>query len=150
MSKISAAIKDKNFIGSYDTVVEVTYELDVKLDTKKYFFKTTIDSLKPGDYVIVDAKTGLNIVEVVRVYRRSLYSESINAFNRAKAWVVDKINMEEHNKRIEATQRKKFIVTQLKERREQMEEIAIYKMLAKQDKEAAALLDELQQLEGSK
>lgn len=141
---------NKNYIGKYDKVVLVSYTIDEDIpesDTKLYAFKCGLtDKLLPGDLVVVDARSGLQITRVVKVVDRSLDTQAIKQFNKAKAWVVCKVDMHDHKLRIQATERKQFIMQQLKERKEQMEEVAIYKMLAQTDSEAAKLIEELEKL----
>ena len=138
---------NKNYIGTGYQVVRVSYELSENTPTlTTYTFKTSI-KLVVGDLVVVDGVKGLAIVRVVQdSIERSLDTETIKEFNKAKAWVVNKVDTADHTARKEATERKKFIMSQLAERREAMEEVAIYKLLADSDPEAAKLLTELENL----
>jgi len=139
--------KDVNYIGTGYSVVEVSYELDYELSLSTYYFKTSIKALAVGDLVVVESKQGLGLVRVVATpIERSLDTEIIGKFNQAKAWVVNKVDTAMHDQRREATERKKFIMEQLAERREAMEEVAIYKILAASDPDAAKLLEELEGL----
>ena len=139
---------DKNYIGEYNRVALVSYDLTEErpvLSTYSFKLGDEVDC-KEGDLVIVDGKNGMAIVRVVEVMARSVLPKVIKQFNLAKAWVVCKVEEEKHKQRAEATERKKFILRELEERKEQIEEIAIYDMLAKADPQAAKLLEELKKL----
>jgi len=142
------ASKNKNYIGQYETIARVIYDLSDESgpEISVYNYKMSLKNVEEGDFVIVDGRNGMDIVKVIEVVQRSLETKAIKEFNKAKAWVVCKVDMLQHNQRKEATERKEFIMKQLAERKEQMEEVAIYKMLAETDKEAAKLLEELEGL----
>jgi len=137
--------KNVNYIGTDYSVVEVSYEIEYDgLVLTSYYFKTSIKNLEVGDLVVVESSEGLGLARVIATpIARSLDTVVIKQFNLAKAWVVNKVDMTIHNQRREATERKKFIMEQLAERKEAMEEVAIYKMLAQSDPDAAKLLEEL-------
>ena len=139
---------NKNYIGEYNRVALVSYDLvEDGPNLSTYSFKLGDEvECKEGDLVIVDGKNGLKIARVIEVMTRSVNPKIIKQFNLAKAWVVCKIEEEKHKQRAEATERKKFILRELEERKEQIEEIAIYDMLAKADPQAAKLLEELKKL----
>lgn len=138
--------RNVDYIGTGYRVVEVTYDLYSDIDLDTYMFKTDKD-VKIGDLVVVESASGFGICRAVSdAIERSLATNVVRAFNKAKAWVVDVVDVKEHNMRKEATERKAFIMEQLKERKEAIEEQAIYTMLAQQDQEAAKLLEELKTL----
>lgn len=140
--------RNVNYIGTGYMVVEVSYEIKDSEGPamQTYFFKTDI-KLKAGDLVVVDSTNGMDLCRVQsNSLERSLDANIITAFNKAKAWVVDKVDITSHEKRRLATERKKFIMSQLAERREAMEETAIYNLLAEKDPEAKKLLEELEKL----
>jgi len=140
--------KNVNYIGTDYEVVEVSYDLDATEDMSinTYTFKTSI-KLKAGDTIVVEDRNGLQLAICVGdSVAKDLTTKTIKLFNQAKAWVVDIVTLGAQNKRREATERKTFIMAQLAERREAMEEVAIYKMLAESDPTAAKLLTELEQL----
>jgi len=131
-----------NYIGTNYEVVEVTYDMEEPY-LNSYFFKTSI-KLSEGSLVVVEDSKGLSLCRVVSdSIPASIETETIRMFNKAKAWVVDIVNTQTHDKRREATERKKFILSQLAERKEAMEETAIYEMLAQTDEVAAKLIGEL-------
>jgi len=140
--------RNVNYIGTDYEVVEVSYELNAidGMSINTYTFKTSI-KLKAGDTIVVEDTNGLSLcICISDSVPRDLTTETIKLFNKAKAWVVDIVSLGAQTKRREATERKKFIMDQLAERREAMEEVAIYKMLAESDPTAAKLLTELEQL----
>ena len=141
-------MRNVNYIGTGYEVVEVTYEITNPESLEhRYFFKTDI-KLQKGDLVVVESSNGLGLCRVVSdSVPRSLESSVIKMYNKAKAWVVDTVNTTNQDKRQIATERKKFIMEQLEERKEAMEEKAIYNVLAQSDPEAKKLLEELESID---
>ncbi len=140
--------KNVNYIGTDYEVVAVSYELNTIEEPliNTYYFKTDRKLVK-GDTIVVESVNGLGLCIVLEdSIPRSLDTVVIKMFNKAEAWVVDIVDTRNQDKRREATERKKFIVEQLSERREAMEEVAIYKLLAESDPDAAKLLQELESL----
>ena len=140
--------KNVNYVGSNYQLVDVTYELEYgDIVLTEYTFKTEIP-VKKGDLLVVESREGLQLVRAtIDSYERDLTPEIVTKANRAKAWVVNYVDETKHNLRKEATQRREFLKQQLEERKAAMEEIAIYKMLADSDPEAAKLLNELQDID---
>lgn len=137
-------MKNVNYIGGKYNVVSA-----VGMSDPLYigFYKIDADiKVEKDDLIVVETGYGLEIVTVIEFYERSLEVETMKIFNNAIAWVVDKIDESRQKQRREATERRKFITKQLEEKKEAMEEIAIYKMLAESDPDAAKLLEELKQL----
>lgn len=61
-------------------------------------------------------------------------------------FIVDKVDTTSYYERIDKDLRRKEILEELRQRKQQMEEIIIFKMLAEQDTEAKQLLQELEDL----
>jgi len=138
----------KNYVGLQDSIIVVNYEGS----SKNYSFKSNGIIVQPGDKVVVDDSTGFKIVTVVeQIFKTNdasvlMDKRKITLFNKANAWVVDRIDTTKHDQRIASTERAEFLKNQLEAKKAQMEEIAVYKMLADSDPEAAKLLAELQDL----
>ena len=140
--KETKMLKNVNYIGTGYQVVEVKY----KGSEVPYTFKTNI-SLLEGEIVVVEDSKGYSICIVLKDSMHfNTKAETVKAFNRAKAWVVSKIDTIEHDKRKEATERKECIINMLEERKDAMQETAIYELLAQSDPEAKKLLAELKEL----
>jgi len=140
----------KNYIGEYG-LVDIRYvDMDSPIgDITDYTFKMDLKLHKKAqldDTVVVDSKNGMGIGVITNIYSLELSQDNMEAANRATAWVVDIINMKAHIKRIEATERRKFIIAELEERKKAIEEKAVYQMLAATDPTAAKLLKELDRL----
>ena len=143
--------RNVDYIGTDYAVVGLTYRTDdvtnMDLDDA-YYFKTSVINLVVNDMVVVEDTNGYKLMKVTQPpLAKTLESKTIKKFNKATAWVVDKVDMAIHQHRIDSTDRKEFILKQLEEKKAQMEEVAIYKMLADQDADAALLLAELTTLE---
>jgi hypothetical protein len=102
-----------------------------------YDFKTDIEDLKVGDKVVVHS---LNSYEVATVTRLKA-SSSI-----AHKYVVQKIDAEAHQQRLAKEAKLKEVKEKMEERRKQLQEAEIYRILAKEDESMAALLKEYEEL----
>lgn len=112
---------------------------------KHYSFLTNIEDLKEGDKVVVDTVNGLQIVDFVK------YSGEDKEFgetfgNKTPKWIIQKVNLEEHNRRLETEKRVKDLKRKMELRRKKAEEVKIYEILAQADPEMAELLNEFKQL----
>lgn len=141
--------KDVNYIGGEYKAVSVRYIEDGSTG-RTYTFKADLDiaaKMEEGTFVVVEGSTGYGLAKVVKVYDKSIKDkDSINKYNEATAWIVNIVDTKAQDARKDATERKAFILKELDERKAQVEEIAIYEYLAKNDNEAGKLLAELKQL----
>jgi hypothetical protein len=104
-----------------------------------YYFFTDMEDLKVGDTVVVDTRYGFQIGEVVSFVE---YTPPVNVTK----WVVDKVNVEAHNRRLEREKKLNEIRKKLDARRKQLEEMAVYSLLAQGDAEMARLLKEYKEV----
>jgi len=138
--------KDVNYVGGEYKVVGVKY---VDSGLNKYYFKIDADiEVEEGTLLVVEAKNGYGIANVVEVVANSI--ENADAIARATAWVVDIIDTSRQDERKDATKKRKYIIQQLEERKKAMEAVSVYQALANVDEESAKLLEELKSLEGVK
>lgn len=98
------------------------------------------DDVKAGDYVVVDSPYNGFVTAKVKSVSTSLTG------GKATKYVVDYVDMSAYRSRIEAEQRAAEIKKLLAKKLKAFEEVAIYKMLAESDKEAAKLIKELQSI----
>lgn len=110
----------------------------VSLDStlNMYDFFTDLE-LVAGDAVVCDTVRGLAIGEVIDV---------VNTSKKANKWVVQKIDMSQHESRLAREKRIKELQAQMEDRRKNLEQEAIYAMLAKEDAEMSAMLKEYKDL----
>lgn len=106
---------------------------------REYAYKTDID-LAVNDYVVVKSGGYYKVVQVTKVRGLTHYQE-----NQATSWIVCKINTAAHEERLRKQEIAQEIKNKLRKRKEEMEEIMVYKMLAKEDPSIKALLQELGQ-----
>lgn len=113
---------------------------------KKYNFQTSILDMVKGDKVVVDTVNGLVIAEF------DSYDELGFGETGAKVpskWVVQKIDVTAHNARVEAAAKAIKIKAMMEARRRKSEEITVYAILAQEDPEMKALLDEYNLVNGA-
>lgn len=104
---------------------------------KMYSFYTDLE-LKKDDIVVCDTAYGYGIAKVVEE----------NILNgQAKKWIIDRVNIDKHLERLAKEEKIKRIKGKMLQRKKQLEEKAIWEMLAKKDPEIARLLKELENLE---
>jgi len=115
------------------TVVQVTFNDRYGNKSKDYSFKTNLN-LSAGDLVIVDTSTGGATLAYVSntdiTDGRSL---------KATRWVIQKVDMREHRKRIVKEAKLLALRERMDTRRVQIEDFSIYQHLAMADKKMAIL-----------
>jgi hypothetical protein len=99
-----------------------------------YDFITDIQELTVGDVVVVESSLGLGLATVVAV------CDEVTA--KAKKWIVCKVDMEAHNKRMAKTEELKQLKAKMEARRKQLQDIQVYAILADNDSKMAELLKE--------
>lgn len=143
--------KNKNYIGGSYKIVKVTYMMPDDIDTAggmlghTYNFKCDIDvDIVKGNVVAVDSSNGLGLCTVLEVIPDTY--ENAAEVQKANAWVVDKINMDRHNAKKTATDRQKWLISKLEEKKKQMAVTDMYALIAESDPEAKKLVEELKSL----
>lgn len=112
--------------------------IDNGWNNKVYRFKTGIETLEAGDKLVVDTANGL-VIGTVKDY--------VEDYAKATKWVIQKIDLTEHEERVERSRRIKEVKRQLTLRRKEIEEQEVMKLLAAKDESFAKLLNELNQLQ---
>lgn len=111
---------------------------------KKYNFLTDVENLQTGDKLIVDTVNGLQIADFVK-YNELGFGET--GVKTPVKWVIQKIDLDAHKKRVEAAIKAEKIKQMMEKKRKAAQEIEIYAILAKADPEMAQLLEEFKQLQ---
>lgn len=111
---------------------------------KKYNFLTTVDNLQAGDTVVVDTVNGLQIANFVKYDDLGLGNTGVKTPHR---WLIQKVELDEHNRRIEAVAKLEKLKVMMEVERKKAQELEIYEILAKQNPDMAVLLDEFKQLQ---
>jgi hypothetical protein len=138
------AKKDVNYIGGKYKIALVYY--DGALSSQLYNFKVDVDlDIKEDDMVVVESSNGFGLCHVVKILSNTIFNAE--EVKKATAWIVDKVDMERHNQKKEATERMSYIKSQLEEKAKSMETIRMYQMLAEIDPTAKELLNEYKQLQ---
>lgn len=125
-------------------IVGVTFATNY--NHKVYNFLSDIKDLVPGDQVVVDTVNGLQLatVDSVRPEEES-FGEEFGS--KKQKWVVQKIDLTAHNARREAEEKALVIRKKMEERRKKAQELEIYAILAKEDPEMAAMLEDYKKLQ---
>lgn len=127
-------------------LVKFARENSQKEDFNGYaYFADSEDNIKEGDFVVVFSRNTFKVAKVV-------LSRGLTANQRSKAskWIVQKVDIEQHEKRIKQEEITQEIKNALQEEKERMEDIFIYEKLAKDNPRIAALLEELKDVESGK
>lgn len=107
--------------------------------SKQYQFVTDIQDLKIGDVVVVHTDNGYKTAFFIK------YDET-SVFENPK-WMVQKVDTDSHKVKLERERKAKFIKKKMQERRAKLEEIQVYKILAKEDEDMKQLLQEYNEIE---
>jgi len=108
---------------------------------KVYYFMNDIEGLQVGDLVVVDTQQGYQVATIKAI------SDTLPVKNVVK-WVVQKVDLARHLERVEKQQKIDELKKKMEQRRKQLEEIQIYRLLAQEDESMRELLKELDALEG--
>jgi hypothetical protein len=112
--------------------------------SKEYTYRTDLD-LEKGDLVVVSSPhSGYAVVTVIDVSGLTQSQRSM-----ATKWIVQKVDITEHLARLERQKLAQEIRNKLQSKKEQVEELLIYKRLAESDPSINALLKQLEELEGA-
>ena len=130
---------DVDYVGSNYKVVETL------VDNEETYFKIDLNlNVVKGDLLVVETNSGYEVATVERLILNNF--ENSRYVNKAKAWVVNKVDTTKHEKRRDADSRKKWIMSQLVKRKEEVDTIITFEMVARIDEETDALLNELKSL----
>ena len=129
-----------NYSGKYSHVVKGVFSSS----DKKYQYKTTITDLKKNDKVVVESSTGLGILTIKEVLEDTFANADKNL--NPNAWVIQRVDMAEQNKRKETHKQRSFILRKMKEQQEQLQELQMFALMAKDSPEMAKMLEEFTEL----
>lgn len=107
-------------------------------NNKSYDFLCDIDDIEIGDYVVTDSANGLGVAKVQEI------NDGVSS--KATKFIVQKIDMEKHNIRLEQQKRVATLRQKLEDRRKALQEMHVYQLLAKEDPEMALLLKEYEEV----
>ena len=110
-------------------------------NSSTYEYANFDPSLKEGDMCVVkSAHNGLGVATVVEIINRT----DIQTLRE----VVAKVDTEAYDLRVANRAKMAELKSKMKERAKQLQDIALYQMLAKDDPDMAALLNEYQSISG--
>lgn len=102
-----------------------------------YAFKTDLD-LVFGQVVVCDTVNGYIVGTVSDI------SDDVD--KKAKKWIVDVVDVRKHERRLKLEKKKDQIKKKLEDRRKQLQDISVYKILAEKDIEMSKLLKEYEEI----
>jgi hypothetical protein len=146
---IHIAYNNSKGINMIKKVVLVVFDhhlhsADLEPGKKAYSFFTDIQDIKEGDFCVADCDKGGQIVRVTKT--EGLETIQIE---RAVSWLVNKIDMESHELRLEKQAKAQEIMNKLDEGVKQMERVQIYQTMAQFNPEMGQLMQELHGLDPS-
>lgn len=106
--------------------------------SKEYYFRTNIEDLESGDLIVVDTVNGFVTAGFERYYE--------GVVKQPTKWIVSKVDLTDHFTRLRAQARLDEIKMELENAKKQVEEMAVYEMLAKYNPGIMDLVEELKKL----
>lgn len=106
---------------------------------KPYCYLTDMENLQEGDLIVVDARGEFTLAYFDKYLE---FKETENT-----KWIIDKVDLYHHNKRMKKAKEIKRIKEELEKERKLNENIVIYKMLAESNPYIKNLLEELEALQ---
>ena len=98
-----------------------------------YTFNSDIEGLQIGDTVVCDCTTGLAVGEVVNFL-------AFDSSGKSSRWIVQKVDLKVHSERLEKQAERERIRGLMDMRKKQLEDEALYRMMAERDPEMAKLI----------
>lgn len=117
--RVATGIANETYIPGGNTDMEYIFRRDIEVEI--------------GDLVVCDCGTGFAVGVVTRLTCGDIIP---------KRWMVQKIDIETHKIRLENDARRKAIRAKMDDRRKQLEDEALYRMMAERDPEMAELIKE--------
>ena len=108
---------------------------------KEYNFQTDIPELEEGTNLVVETTNGLQIAKFVG-YAELGFGTEVDSKKYPSRWVIQKVDLDAHNTRVEKAERAKKLKILLEVERKKAAELEIYEILAKQNPAMAELLNE--------
>lgn len=140
---------NKDYLGTnYDVVKCNHVSVENEPVGQLYIFKADKSlELKEGDQVVVDTTRGLSICTV-----HSLVAQlpiNVRDLSAAKAWVACKLDLDLHKQRIEATEQRAYLLKKMEEAKAAADVTEVYRALAANNPEMAALVKQLDDIKVS-
>lgn len=127
----------KAMLNAQGKSIKDTISLDTDWTTDTiYTFKYDMN-LEVGDTVVCDCTNGLSVGVVVKIDMHDTNGSGIST-----RWIVQKVDLEVHKERIAKDNKRKAIRCKMDDRRKQLEDEALYRMMAERDPEMARLIEE--------
>jgi len=105
-----------------------------------YVFRSIIEDLKEKDLVVVDTSAGLAVAEIVSV--------TDEASKKATRWVISRVDLTEHNLRLQNEKRLRELTVNMNKRIKQIQEEKELEYYAESDVVMKGLLTEYRTLGG--
>lgn len=125
--------KKQNYKNEVDTK-------DTEFGSTEYSYMTDITTLKKDDIVVVDSCYGLGLGKFVR------YTESIPMREKANKWIIQRVDTEAHEKRIERMEKQTTIINEMRKLKDTALELEIFSKLAESNPLMKDLLDKYNSL----
>lgn len=144
MQNVKIEFPKTNIVGCrfvYSTEGNRHGEMD---ERETYYYKVLPEfqeCLKVGDTVVVNCSTGFQVVQVSEINAMSKYEPT--------AYVVGIVDISAYEKFLEAEKTKARLKEALRARKAELEEMAVYELLASKDEDFAAMLKQFQELGGT-
>lgn len=124
---------------SFDVSSDFNYNSYDDKDSKLYTFRCAF-AVKEGDLAVCETRNGLT---VVRVVGEEFRPEKLKI---AKAWLIQKVDLETHKQQVELMEEKEALREKMLFLQKRLEEEAIFAKLAEQSQEMQDLLQKYQKL----
>ena len=115
-------------------------------NSKSYSYYTDDDTIQIGDYVVVAVDSMHNLIPKVTQVAET-HGLSKNDRDKACKWIVGKIDLLEYKEKQAIEKKINEVRAQLRQRREEMEDMIIFRELSKSDPKTKELLNTLDVLE---
>jgi hypothetical protein len=144
---------NKNYVGKFNVVgvhfeyLNKDYESGKKNPATIYYYKIDPSiQVKAGDPVVVDG-IGPKVAVVCETFEDEFTQEVIEAKNKADTWIINRIDDTLHRKRMEATERQKYLKMEMQRIKDEFNEMQVLEAIAQSNPDAKKLLEEIKSIE---
>lgn len=108
--------------------------------SSEYSYFTDIKDLKKDDVLVVDTQYGPAIAKFVG------YTSNIKSVANATKWIIQKVDLENHKKRLQAIEQKAMLIEEMRNLRDTHLELELFAKLAESNPVMKSLLEKFNSL----
>ena len=133
-------------MGKYNAVCTIKF-IEGTNTNREYYYACYDDSISINDYVVVkSANHGMGIARVVDMLCNSDITQLMLDHCNAGREIISKFDMSAYEERVEKRKKAKQLKADMNKKMKEMQELAMFEMMAKENPELKEMLDAYKEL----